>query len=155
MVATLAVLSVDGCGTNDVTNLPVATPAVTETVTVTASPSPSAAAVPTATPTVDEQVTQATTLARQACQGFTDAFAKGPSSLYFPRAATLGAQAAQRDVRWATLSSDIAAAAASSAASFSSDVGRRDQVTMERSVAMPCRQLGITMIYHDESPIGQ
>src|SRR4051794_32770665 len=116
----LAVIGLSACGGSHTSASPSATTTVTATATVTAIPSPSAAPLPTPTPTptVDQATQQAAALARQACQSFTDAFVKGPSTLYFPRAAALGGQAAQRDVRWATLSSDIAAAGSNASASI-------------------------------------
>lgn len=136
-----------------VTETATATTTVTTTVTATPSEAPSAATVPTASPE-DQAHADAVDLARQACQAFTDAYAIGPSTLYFPRAEQFAAAAAARDVQWMTLSADIVSANRDHMSNLSSEAGRRAQLALERAVAQPCRDLGVDMIYHNGDPIG-
>jgi hypothetical protein len=133
-----------------------ATVTTTVTTTLTAMPSQapsSAAASPTSSPT-DQAMAEAAALARQACQAFTDAYAVGPSTLYFPRAEQFAAAAAARDIRWTSLSADIVSANRDHISNMSSEAGRRAQLALERAVAKPCRALGVEMVYNNGAPIG-
>jgi hypothetical protein len=142
LVLTVIALTTVGCADEQPSGAvdgAVATQTVTETVT----------------PSVDAASQQAQELARQACQSFTDAYAVGPSSLYFPRAETLSAQAAERDVKWAMLAADMVSAANRDSVAMSYAAGRRAQKQMEKAVADACTDLGVNMVYHNGDPIGQ